>query len=111
RGAVVAFTDIEDRLRAERELREREETLVREQAALRRVAAVVAGGAAPTQVFAAVAHEVARVTGSALVQIQRFEPDDAVTVAGAWGAAPHPFGPGTKWDLEGSQIAAAVKRT
>jgi signal transduction histidine kinase len=34
-----------------------------------------------------------------------------VTVAGAWGARPHPFQPGTKWSLEGSQIAATVKRT
>jgi signal transduction histidine kinase len=79
--------------------------------ALRRVAGLVAGGAASSEVFAAVAEEVARVTGTALVQIQRFDPDDTVTVAGAWGAAPHPFQPGTKWSLEGSQIAAPIKRT
>ena len=53
----------------------------------------------------------AQVTGSALVQIQRFEPDDTVTVAGSWGAAPHPFQPGTNWSLEGSQIAAPIRRT
>jgi hypothetical protein len=82
-----------------------------QQAALRRVAGVVASGAAPSEVFAAVAYEVAQVTRSALLQIQRFEPDDTVTVAGAWGAAPHPFQPGTKWGLEGSQIAAPIKRT
>src|SRR3954452_2499189 len=61
---------------------------------LRRLAALVAGGAPSWEVFAAVAYEVAQVTGSALVQIQRYEPDDTVTVAGAWGAAPHPFQPG-----------------
>jgi GAF domain-containing protein len=83
----------------------------RQQAALRRVAGLVAAGAAPAEVFAAVAYEVAQVTGAALVQIQRFEPDDSVTVAGSWGAAPHPFRPGTKWGLAGSQIAAAIKRT
>jgi signal transduction histidine kinase len=82
-----------------------------QQAALRRVAGLAASGAAPSEVFAAVAYEVAQVTGSALVQIQRFEPDDTVTVAGAWGAAPHPFQPGTRWGLEGSQIAAPIKRT
>jgi PAS domain S-box-containing protein len=54
RGAVVAFTDITDRLRAERELRERDAVLAEEQAALRRVAAVVAGGAGSADVFAAV---------------------------------------------------------
>src|ERR1044072_3761490 len=82
-----------------------------QQAALRRVASLIARGAPPSELFAAVAYEVAQVTGIALVQIQRFEPDNTVTVAGAWGAAPHPFQPGTKWDLEGSQIAAPIKRT
>jgi signal transduction histidine kinase len=85
--------------------------LLSQQAALRRVASLVARGAPPSELFAAVAHEVAQVTGSALVQIQRFEPDDTVTVAGAWGAEPHPFQPGTKWGLEGSQIAAPIKRS
>jgi signal transduction histidine kinase len=85
--------------------------LLSQQAALRRVAGLVAAGAAPSEVFGAVAYEVAQVTGSALVQIQRYEPDDTVTVAGAWGAAPHPFQPGTSWRLEGSQIAAPIKRT
>ena len=83
----------------------------REQAALRRLAGIVAAGAHPAEVFAAVAHEVAQVTGMALVQIQRYGPDDTVTVAGAWGAAPHPFQPGTVWDLAGSQIAARIRRT
>src|SRR3954470_11029552 len=78
---------------------------------LRRRGALVAGGAPSWEVFAAVAREVAQVTGSALVQIQRFESDDTVTVAGAWGDRPHPFQPGTKWSLDGSQIAAAIKRT
>jgi signal transduction histidine kinase len=82
-----------------------------QRASLRRVAALVAGGAASSQVFAAVAEEVAQVTGSALVQIQRYEPDDTVTVAGSWGAEPHPFLAGTKWSLKGSQIAAVIKRT
>jgi GAF domain-containing protein len=82
-----------------------------QEASLRRVAGLVAAGAASSHVFAAVAHEVAQVTGSALVQIQRYEPDGTVTVAGAWGAQPHPFQPGTKWGLEGSQIAAEIKRT
>jgi hypothetical protein len=45
--------------------------LLSQQAALRRVAGVVASGGAPPEVFAAVAYEVALVTGSALVQIQR----------------------------------------
>jgi signal transduction histidine kinase len=82
-----------------------------QRASLRRVAALVAGGADSSEVFAAVAEEVAQVTDSALVQIQRFEPDGTVTVAGSWGREPHPFRTGSRWSLEGSQIAAVIKRT
>ena len=45
RGVVVAFNDIESRLRAEDELRQRDVRLGEEQSSLRRVAALVAGGA------------------------------------------------------------------
>jgi hypothetical protein len=65
----VAFTDIEDRLHAERVLREHEAILAKERASLRRVATLVAGGAASPEVFAAIAREVAQVLGMALVVI------------------------------------------
>lgn len=55
RGAVVAFTDIEDRLRSEQVLRDHDAILAEEQASLRRLAALAAGGAPSAQVFAAVA--------------------------------------------------------
>ena len=45
RGAVVAFEDIEDRLRADEVLRAHDEMLAAEQAPLRRVATLVARGA------------------------------------------------------------------
>jgi signal transduction histidine kinase len=83
----------------------------RQHAALRRVAGLIGGGAPAAAIFGAVAREVADVTGSGLVQIQRFEADDTVTVMGAWGVDPHPFQPGTRWGLKGSQIAATIKRT
>src|SRR3954469_897246 len=47
RGAVVAFNDIESRLRAEEELRERDVRLGEEQSSLRRGGALVAGGGRP----------------------------------------------------------------
>ena len=59
----------------------------RERAALRTIAGLVAGGAASTEVFAAIAREAGRVTGSAMAQIRRFERDDRVTVVGSWGVA------------------------
>jgi PAS domain S-box-containing protein len=71
RGAVLAFTNIEERLRAERELRERDAILAAQLASLRRVATLVTGGAASAEVFAAIAREVAEVLDLRLVAIRR----------------------------------------
>jgi PAS domain S-box-containing protein len=108
RGAVVAFTDIEDRLRAERVLREHEAILASERASLRRVATLVAGGAASPEVFAAIAHEVAQVLGMALVVIWRYERDRPATVVGAWCDRPHPFRAGSTWQVEEHTAAALL---
>jgi PAS domain S-box-containing protein len=111
RGAVVAFADIEDQRRSEQALREREARLAEQQAALRRVAALVADGAASTDVFAAVAKEVARVLALPLVEMSRFEPDGSATVIGAWSERAHPFSAGTGWPLDGPTLSAQVLET
>ncbi len=108
RGAVVAFADIEDRLRAERVLKEHDASLASRDAALRRIAALVAGGAASPDVFAAIAREVAQVLGMALVVIWRVLPDQRATVVGAWGDRPHPFEGGTTWPVEERTAAALL---
>jgi hypothetical protein len=59
--------------------------LADEQASLRRVAVLVAAGAASADVFAAIAREVAHVLRPRLVQIFRWERDGSVTVVGTWG--------------------------
>jgi PAS domain S-box-containing protein len=111
RGAVVAFTDIEDRLRAERDLRERDERLAAQQASLRRVATLVAGGAASAEVVAAVAREVASLLELQVVWIARYEPDGTVTVIGAWSDRRQPFEAGARWPLDGPTILTQVKQT
>ncbi len=111
RGAVVAFTDIEDRLRVERELRERDDALAAQQASLRRVATLVAGGAASAEVFAAIAREVAWVLQLQLVEVSRYEPDGTSTVIGAWSDRPQPFETGTHWPLDGPTVSTRVKET
>jgi PAS domain S-box-containing protein len=112
RGAVVAFADIEDRLRAEHVLREHDAVLEAQQAALRRVATLVAGGAASAEVFAAIANEVGHVIGLPLIALWRYEPDGTTaTVIGAWGEHPHPFQAGTRWPLDGPTICARVLKT
>jgi PAS domain S-box-containing protein len=111
RGAVVAFTDIEDRLAAEQALREHDAALAAQQASLRRVATLVAAGAASADVFAAVAEEVGNVTGLPLIAVWRYEPDGTATVLGAWSDQPHPFEAGTRWPLDGPTICARVLET
>jgi PAS domain S-box-containing protein len=111
RGAVVAFTDIEDRVRAERVLREHDAVLRAREASLRRIATLVAGGAASAEVFAAIAREVADVVGLPLVVVWRYERDGTATVMGAWGERPHRFLAGTRWPLAGPTIAALVLET
>ncbi|MGI5174887.1 protein kinase domain-containing protein [Dactylosporangium sp. CA-152071] len=56
-----------------------------EQAALRRVATLVARGAAPDRVFAAVADEVGALFHADGTSILRFEPDGEATVLGGYG--------------------------
>jgi PAS domain S-box-containing protein len=108
RGAVVAFTDIDDRMRAERTLREHDAVLATQQASLRRVATLVAGGATSAEVLSAIAREVAQVLGVALVVIWRYEPDRPATVVGAWANRPHPFQAGTTWPVEEHTVAALL---
>ena len=108
RGAVLAFTDIEDRMRAEEVLREHDSVLASREGSLRRIATLVASGAASTKVFAAIAREVAQVLGVALVVIWRSDPDGRASVLGAWSDRPHPFEAGTSWPVEESTAAAML---
>jgi PAS domain S-box-containing protein len=100
RGAVVAFTDIEDRVHAERVLRDHDAVLASREAALLRIARLVADGAGSADVFGAVAREVAQVLSMALVVIWRYEPGSPAIVAGAWGDRQHPFRAGSAWPVD-----------
>jgi PAS domain S-box-containing protein len=111
RGAVVAFVDIEERLRAEEVLREHDALLAAREAALRRIATLVAGGAASAEVFAAIATEVARVLGVPVVAVWRYESDGTGTILGAWTEPPNLFEVGTRWPLDGTMIATRVLET
>jgi PAS domain S-box-containing protein len=111
RGAVVAFTDIEDRLHAEELRSEHEAILAAREASLRRIAARVAGGAASAEVFAAIAREVAGVLGVSLVAVWRYESDGTGTVVGAWSEPPHLLEVGSRWPLDDTVIIARVRET
>jgi signal transduction histidine kinase len=89
--------------------------LAEEQAALRRVATLVARGVPPEQVFAAVTEELGQLLGTGLAGMGRYDSDDTVTVVATWSAedgygGTHPLVPGP-WPLEGGDLASAISRT
>ncbi|MDX6599404.1 MAG: hypothetical protein QOE87_3291 [Gaiellales bacterium] len=89
--------------------------LAEEQAALRRIATLVARGVQPQELFAAVAEEVGRLLGTGLAGMGRYDSDDTVTVVATWAAedgfgGAHPLVPGP-WPLEGDDLASMVWRT
>jgi signal transduction histidine kinase len=84
-----------------------------EQAALRRVATLVATGTAPEDVYAAVAAEAGRLLGADLTGVARYEPGEMLTVLGAWKSAGTvlPFSVGTRTGLGGRNLSTLVFRT
>jgi signal transduction histidine kinase len=85
--------------------------LAEEQAALRRVATLVARGMPPAEVFAAVAEEAGRLLGTDLAHIVRYELDDTVTTVAGWSRAGDPLPIGTRYPIEEGTLAALVLRT
>jgi GAF domain-containing protein/ketosteroid isomerase-like protein len=85
--------------------------LASEQAALRRVATLVAREYAPDQLFATLAEEVGVLLGVGAASILRYEPDPTVTVVAGWsdGAIRLPLG--ERLPLEGQNLASEVLRT
>jgi signal transduction histidine kinase len=84
-----------------------------EQAALRRVAMLVAQAPPPQAVFAAVAAETGRLLGVDASILTRYDPRDVVTVIGVWtaaGAAP-PTPVGSQLPLGGDNVSTLVFRT
>src|SRR6478672_10505511 len=88
------------------------ERLAEEQAALRRVATLVAGGAPSSEVFNAVAKEVAQVLHLPNTAVCRYDDGATVmTVVGVVGSQPDSFRPGSAWPLDGPSVAREILRT
>ncbi len=86
--------------------------LAEEQAALRRVATLVAQGASSAEVFTAVANEVAQVLQLPNAAVCRYDDEGAMlTVMATSDDRPHGFQPGTRWPLDGPSMSAEVFRT
>jgi signal transduction histidine kinase len=82
-----------------------------EQAALRRVATLVARAAAPGEVFAAVTEETGRLLHADHATMNRYDADDARTVLAAWDSTGPTFAVGNVMTLGGRNVATLVFQT
>ncbi|MDQ1515715.1 MAG: hypothetical protein QOE80_1545, partial [Actinomycetota bacterium] len=84
-----------------------------EQAALRRVATLVALGVAPEEVFAAVTEEVGRLLDADFLQMTRYDPDGGATIVGLWATAGRavPAPVGSRVELGGRNATTLVLQT
>jgi GAF domain-containing protein len=107
---LAAFTELVGTAIANAQARVELRGYADEQAALRRVATLVAGGAPPEEVFAGVAAEAGRLLGADLTSVARYDPDGLVAILGAWGSTgtTMPFTPGTRIVLGGWNISTLV---
>ena len=96
--------------RPQREAR-RSARLADEQAALRRVATLVARGTRPEELFAAVVEEVGRLLSLDLVTMGRYESDGTMVIVGAWGRTGELFPVGTRRPLGGRNLATILFET
>jgi signal transduction histidine kinase len=86
--------------------------LADEQAALRRVATLVAEAVPSAELFEAVTREVGLQCGADLARMERFEPNRTVTAIAAWQRSGQGhLAVGARFALEGASIAAQVYAT
>jgi signal transduction histidine kinase len=105
------FTELMGTAIANTEARARADRLAEEQAALRRVATLVAKEAAPRDVFAKVAEEAASALGPVECVLMREEGDGTASVVAAWGAGVSVgFPVGTRIPVDGDGVTARVLR-
>jgi GAF domain-containing protein len=108
---VAKFAELISTAISNVESRAQVEQLAAEQAALRRVAELVAQQAPAEEVFALVTEELSRLLDVAAVVTGRFEPDGTVTIMAARGTAQDAFPRGTSVALEGGSAIEQVFRT
>ncbi|HET6296510.1 MAG TPA: GAF domain-containing protein [Kribbella sp.] len=109
---IAAFTDLVATSIGNTDARSRMARLADEQAALRRVATLVALGVPRAQIFESVIREVGLLCDADLARLERYESNGTVTGVGVWSKdSDHQLALGTRFALEGLSIAALVHQT
>ena len=103
------FTELVATAIIDRQAREDLQRLGVQQAALRRVATLVAEGTTAAELFAAVAQEVAHVFRVEGVALDRYEPDGSTTVVGSCGDSGYSVG--TNWPADPGTLARTIRET
>jgi len=103
---IAKRTRVEERFRRS-EARARD--LANEQAALRRVATLVAQGASPAELFSAVADQVAGIIDIPVVAVNRYEADGTFTMLAIAGDTN--FTVGSRWPIEEDGLAGMILAT
>jgi signal transduction histidine kinase len=81
------------------------------EAALRRLATLVARAAPRQEVFAAATEEAGRLLGVDHSHLGRYEPDGTVTIVAVWSRTGDLFPVGGRWSLGGRNLATSVFET
>jgi GAF domain-containing protein len=106
---LAAFTDLVATALANAQAHDAVRLFGEEQAALGRVATLVAAGASPEQVFTAVVEEVSSLLGLERIELVHYDGDVSGTVIASTGD--HPFPAGSSWSLDDPSVMATVART
>jgi signal transduction histidine kinase len=104
---LADFTELVSTAIANSEARDGLRRLLDEQAALRRVAILVAEGASASHVFSAVAREVAGVIRMPVVGVHRYETDGTFTMVGIAGDTTLTVG--SRWPVEDEGLAGMIR--
>ena len=110
---LAGFTELVGTAIANAQARVELRSYADEQAALRRVATLVAGGSPPEKVFAVVTEEIGRVMSADFAQMKRYDADGCATAVGQWsrGNTPYPCAVGDRWRLGGRNVSTLVYQT
>jgi signal transduction histidine kinase len=110
---LVAFTELASTAIANAQARTELRGFAEEQAALRRVATLVACGTPPEQLFAAVAAEAGRLLDADATVMSRYNPDGGATIVGMWNStgAALPVPVGFRFGHGGRNTASLVFQT
>ena len=105
---LISFTELVASSIANAESRSELAQLVEEQAALRRVATLVAHGASPTDVFTTFTQEVGRLLPVAYATMWRYDPDGMATHIASWGTVEIPWQPDARVPIGGNNLLTIV---